>query len=40
LALARCAAKGISFYLKTGTSFQDQRTRVFVSHFSNDNDEF
>jgi len=33
-------SQGIPLYLKTRKSFQDQRTRVFVSRFSNDNEEF
>ena len=40
LPIARCASKEIPLYLLTGKSFQDQRTRVFVSRFSNDNKEF
>jgi len=38
--LARRASKEIPLYLSTGKCFQDQKTRVFVSHFSNDTKEF
>jgi len=40
LTLARCAVNGIPLYLKTGKSFQDQRTCIFVTLFFNNTEGF